>query len=326
MHLPKLLQALFAAVALSATASVSAQTFPSHALAIVVPFSAGGPTDTIARIMAERMTRAIGQTVVVENTTGAGGSIGVGRVVRARNDGYTLGIGHIGTHVVNGAIYQLPYDLLADLSPIAMIASNPQLVVSKNAVPAKDLKELVAWIKANASKISASTGGAGTPSHVSGVYLSKVIGEPLQIVHYRGSAPAMQDVIAGHVDLIFDQAASALPHVRAGKVRAYAVTQKTRLAAAPDIPTVDEAGLPGFYMAVWHGIWAPKDTPAPVIARINSAIVEALADPATRARLGDLGQEIPPREQQTPQGLGAHHKSEIEKWWPLVKAAGVKAE
>ncbi|CAN0372613.1 unnamed protein product [Phaeothamnion confervicola] len=323
MHL---LRAMLAGIALASSTAAFAQAFPTHSVAIVVPFSAGGPTDTIARIMAERMTRALGQTVVVENTTGAGGSIGVGRVVRSKNDGYTLGIGHIGTHVVNGAIYQLPYDLLADLSPIAMIASNPQLVTAKNAIPAKNLKELVAWIKANASKVSISTGGAGTPSHVSGVYLSKVIGEQLQIVHYRGSAPAMQDVIAGHVDMIFDQAASALPHVRAGKVRAFAVTQKTRLAAAPDIPTVDEAGLPGFYMAVWHGVWAPRDTPAPVIARINAAIVESLADPATRGRLGDLGQEIPPREQQTPQGLGAHHKAEIEKWWPLVKAAGVKAE
>jgi tripartite-type tricarboxylate transporter receptor subunit TctC len=326
MTLPMPLHALFIAVALATAGAAYAQTFPAHPVAIVVPFSAGGPTDTIARIMAERMTRAIGQSVVVENTTGAGGSIGVGRVVRAKNDGYTLGIGHIGTHVVNGAIYQLPYDLLADLSPIAMIASNPQLIVTKNALPTKNLAELVAWMKANSGKISFGTGGAGTPSHVSAVYLQKTLGVDIQIIHYRGSAPAMQDVVAGHIDMSFDQAASALPQVRGGKVRGYAVTQKNRLGAAPDIPSVDEAGLPGFYMAVWHGIWAPKDTPAAVVARINSAIVESLADPATRARLGDLGQEIPAREQQTPQGLGAHHKAEIEKWWPLVKAAGVKAE
>lgn len=304
----------------------AAQTFPTHAISIVVPFSAGGPTDTIARIFAERMTRALGQSVVVENTTGAGGSIGVGRVVRSTPDGYSLSIGHIGTHVINGAIYQLPYDLLKDLAPVALIASNPQVIVSKNSVPAKDLKELVAWVKANQDKVSSGTGGSGTPSHVSGVYFQNVTGAKIQIVHYRGSAPAMQDVMAGHIDMSFDQAASALPLVRSGKVRAYAVTSKTRLPAAPDIPTVDEAGLPGFYMAVWHGIWAPRGTPPAVIAKLDAAIMESLADPAVQKRLADLGQEIPPREQQTPEGLAAHHKAEIDKWWPLIKAAGIKAE
>ena len=312
--------------ALLASPFAAAQTFPTHAISIVVPFSAGGPTDTIARILAERMTRALGQSVVVENTTGAGGSIGVGRVVRSTPDGYTLSIGHIGTHVVNGATYQLPYDLLKDLAPVAMIASNPQVIVSKNSVPAKDLKELVAWVKANQDKVSSGTGGSGTPSHVSGVYFQNVTGAKIQIVHYRGSAPAMQDLMAGHIDMSFDQAASALPLVRSGKVRAYAVTSRTRVPAAPDIPTVDEAGLPGFYMAVWHGIWAPRGTPQAVIAKLDAAIMESLADPAVQKRLADLGQEIPSREQQTPEGLAAHHKAEIDKWWPLIKAAGIKAE
>ena len=302
----------------------AAQEFPTKPLSIVVPFSAGGPTDTIARSLAERMTRALGQTVVVENTTGAGGSIGVGRVVRAAPDGYTLGIGHIGTHVVNGAIYQLPYDLLKDLAPVAMIASNPQVIVSKNALPAKDLRELVAWARAN--PVTSGTGGSGTPSHVSSVYFQNTTGAKVQIVHYRGAAPAMQDLMAGHIDISFDQAASALPLVRGGKVKAYAVTSKTRVPAAPDIPTVDEAGLPGFYMSVWHGIWVPRATPPAVIARLNAALAESLADPATQKRLADLGQQIPPREQQTPAGLAAHHAAEIDKWWPLIKAAGIKAE
>jgi tripartite-type tricarboxylate transporter receptor subunit TctC len=318
--------ALALAAVLGNISLAAAQTYPSRTVSMIVAFSAGGPTDTLARIVAERMTRALGQTVVVENVTGAGGSIGVGRVVRASPDGYTIGIGHVGTHVINGAIYQLPYDLLRDLEPVALIASNPQLIVSKSAMPAKDLKELVAWVKANQNKVSIGTGGAGTPSHISGVYFKNITGTQLEIVHYRGSAPAMQDVVAGHIEILFDQASNALPQVRAGKVRGYAVTSKTRIGAAPDIPSVDEAGLPGFYMAVWHGIWVPKGTPRDVIARLDAAIVESLADPAVRKRLADLGQEIPPREQQTPEGLGAYHKAEIEKWWPMIKAAGIKAD
>ena len=303
-----------------------AQAYPARPISLVVAFSAGGPTDSIARILAARMGSAIGQTVIVENTTGAGGTIGVGRIAKGTPDGYLLGIGHIGTHVVNGAIYPLTYDLQTDLEPVAMIATNPQILVAKNAIPAKNLKEFLAWEKANQDKASVGTGGAGTPAHVSAVYFQNVTGTKPQIIHYRGAAPATQDLLAGHIDFMFDQAANALPQVRAGKVQAYAVTSKTRLAAAPDIPTVDEAGLPGFYMAVWHGIWAPKNTPPPIIAKINAAIVEALADPAARVKLADLGQEIPPRDQQTPEALRAHHKAEIEKWWPIVKQAGINVE
>lgn len=306
--------------------SVAAQSYPLRPISLVVAFSAGGPTDSIARIVAARMTGAIGQTVVVENTTGAGGTIGVGRVAKGAPDGYLIGIGHIGTHVVNGAIYPLTYDLLTDLEPVAYIATNPQILVGKLAIPAKNLKELIAWVKANQDTVSIATGGAGTPAHVSAVYFQIATGTKPQIVHYRGAAPAMQDMLAGQIELNFDQAANSLPQVRAGKVRAYGVTSKTRLAAAPDIPTLDEAGLPNFTMAVWHGIWAPKGTPQPIIAKLNAAFVEALADPGVRTKLGDLGQEIPPREQQTPDYLRAFHKAEIEKWWPIIKQAGIKVE
>jgi tripartite-type tricarboxylate transporter receptor subunit TctC len=322
----KVSRGILFAVLLGCALGAGAQGYPARPISIVVAFSAGGPTDSIARILAARMTGAIGQTVVVENTTGAGGTIGVGRVVKAAPDGYLIGIGHIGTHVVNGAIYPLTYDLQTDLEPVAMIATNPQILVGKLAIPAKNLKELLVWVKANQDKVSFGTGGAGTPAHVSAVYFQNVIGAKPQIIHYRGAAPATQDLLAGVIDLNFDQAANALPQIRGGRVRAYAVTSKTRLAAAPDIPTTDEAGLPNFYMAVWHGIWAPKATPQPIIAKLNAAIVEALADPGVRAKLTDLGQEIPPREQQTPEALRAHHKAEIEKWWPIVRQAGIKVE
>ena len=303
-----------------------AQGYPAKSITMVVPFSAGGPTDTIGRIMAERMGRSLGQTIIVENVTGAGGSIAVGRVVRAAPDGYTLSIGHFGTHVIAGAVYPLKYDMLKDLEPVAMLATNPQILVSKSALAAKDLKELVAWTRANGDKVSIGTGGAGTPAHVSAVYFNQATGSNAQIIHYRGAAPAMTDLFGGVIDLYFDQTATAVANAHARRVNAYAVTDKSRLAAAPEIPTVDEAGLPGFYMSVWHAIWVPRSTPKPVITRLNETIVEALADPAVRKRLTDMAQEIPPREQQTPEYLGAYHKAEIEKWWPLIKAAGIKAE
>jgi tripartite-type tricarboxylate transporter receptor subunit TctC len=322
----KFLRSVFVLIAAGLCFGAVAQGYPTKPIALVVPFSAGGPTDSIARIVAERMTRALGQTVIVENTAGAGGSIAVGRIARATPDGYMLGIGHIGTHVINGAVYSLNYDLRKDLEPVAMIATNPQILITKNAVPAKDLKELIAWFKANQDKASIGTGGAGTPSHLSGVQFQRTIAAGGQIVHYKGSAPAMQDMLGGIIDVMFDQAANSLPQIRTGKVKAFAVTAKSRLLAAPDIPTVDEAGLPGFYMSVWHGIWAPAGTPKPVIARLQAAIVETLADPAVRERLEKLGQEIPPVDQQNSEALAAHQKAEMDKWWPLIKSVGIKPD
>jgi tripartite-type tricarboxylate transporter receptor subunit TctC len=262
----------------------------------------------------------------VDNTTGAAGTIGVGRVARAAPDGYTLSIGHWSTHVVNGAIYPLQYDLLKDLEPLALLAANPLLIVANPSVPAKDLKELLAWLRANPDRAAAGTAGVGSASHIGGIYFQSATGAQIRYIPYRGTAPALADLIGGRTELMFDQASNSIAQVRAGTIRAYAVTARTRLAAAPEIPTVDEAGVPGLYVSVWYGLWAPRGTPREIIARLNGAIVFALADPTVRQRLTDLGQEIPPREQQTPEALAAFHKAEIEKWWPLIKAAGIKPE
>jgi len=318
--------AAFAAAAALAAFPAFSQTYPARPVNLIVPFAAGGPTDTIARILGERMGRALGQTVVVENVTGAGGSIAVTKVARSAPDGYTIGIGHIGTHVIVEAIQPVQYDVLKDLAPVGMICTNPQLLVAKAATPSKDLKEFMDYVKANEGKVTAGTGGAGTPAHLSAVYFQQKTGANFQIVHYRGAAPAMQDVLAGHIDMNFDQAANSIPQYKAGKVKAFAVTAPKRLAAVPDIPTVDEAGLPGFYMAVWHGLWGPAGMPAAAVAKLNAAMMEALADPAVRKRLEDLGQEIMAPEQQSAAALGAHHKAEIDKWWPLIKQAGIKAD
>ena len=306
--------------------STSAQVYPSRPITIIVGYAVGGPTDTIARIVAERMKGPLGQSIVIENVTGASGSIGTGRVAQAAPDGYTLSIGDVSTHVFNGAIYSLQYDVLKDFEPVALLPSNPSIILAKNALPAKNLQELIAWIKANPDKATAATAGHGSPAHVSLVRFQSAIGTRFQLVPYRGAAPAMQEVIAGQVDMTFNQVANALPQVREGKLKALAVTSKTRVAAAPEIPTVDEAGLPGFYVSIWRGVWAPKGTPKDVIAKLNAAVVETLADPALRARLAAMGEEIPPRDQQTPEALAAFQKAEIEKWWPIIKAANIKAE
>jgi tripartite-type tricarboxylate transporter receptor subunit TctC len=306
--------------------SALAENFPSHPITIIVPFSAGGPSDAMARVLAERMKATLGEALLIENVTGAGGSIGVGRAVRSPPDGYTISFGHLGTHVANGAIYKLGYDLVTDLEPVVLLPSNPMIVVSKNAVPAKSLKELIEWLKARPAPATAGTAGAGSGSHIAGLYFENVTGLKLQYVPYRGTAPAMNDLIAGQIDLIVDQTSNSIAQVRAGNIRAYAVTADKRLEQAPDVPTTDEAGLPGFHMTLWSGLWVPKDTPKDIVAKLNASAVDALNDPAVRGQLENLGLQMPPADQLSPEALGSWQKAEIAKWWPMIKAANVKVE
>jgi tripartite-type tricarboxylate transporter receptor subunit TctC len=303
-----------------------ADNFPSRPITIVVPFSAGGPSDAMARILAERMKVTLGESVLIENVTGAGGSIGVGRAVRSPPDGYTISFGHLGTHVANGAIYKLGYDLVTDLEPVALLPSNPMIVVSKNAVPAKSLKELLEWLKTKPAPATAGTAGAGSGSHIAGLYFENITGAKLQYVPYRGTGPAMNDLVAGQIDLIVDQLSNSINQVRAGNIRGYAITDTKRAGSASDIPTAEEAGLPGFHMTLWSGLWAPKGTPKEIVAKLNAATVDALNDPAVRAQLEKLGLQMPPKDKLSPQALGDWQKAEIAKWWPMIKAANVKVD
>ncbi len=321
-----LLLAAACAAALQSITSASAQSYPTRPVTLVVPLAPGGSTDVIGRIMAEAMRPALGQPVIVENTAGAGGTIGVGRVARASPDGYTILIGQWGTNVASGAIYPLQFDLLKDFEPIALIATQPFLIVARKTMPANNLKDLIAWLKANPDKATQGNSGIGTPSHVGGILFQNSIGARIQLVPYRSAGLTMQGLLAGNIDIALDTPALSMPQVHAGNIKAYAVTAKSRIAIAPDIPTTDEAGLPGFYFSFWHALWAPKGTPKDVMAKLNGAVVSSLADPTIRQKLLDLAQEIFPREQLTPEVLGAYQKAEIEKWWPIIKAADIKAQ
>jgi tripartite-type tricarboxylate transporter receptor subunit TctC len=307
-------------------AGAAAQTYPSRPITFVTPFPPAGALDTLGRVLAESMQRSLGQPVVVENVPGANGSIGTARVVRAAPDGYTVGLGYWGSHVANGVLLPLQYDLLKDLEPVALVATSAPVLVAKNVMPANDLKELIAWLKANPGKASQGTAGAASAAHVAGLLLQKETGAQYQFIPYRGGAAAMQDVLAGHIDMLFMSPDVVLPHVRAGKVKAYAVTGKKRLPAAPDIPTADEAGVPGFDFALWFGLWVPKSTPKENIIKLNAAAAAALAEPAIVQKLGQMGFEVPSPEEQTPEALGAFQKAEIEKWWPILKAANIKLD
>ena len=316
-----------AALVLSGAAGAQAQTFPSRPVTIVVPFSAGGPTDTLARILVERMKGPLGQTLIIENTTGAAGTIGAARVARAPADGYTLILGHWQTHVVNGATFgSLPFDVVKDFQPISLVADCPVWFVGRASLAPNDLKELISWLKAGNGKATVGIAGVGGGGDVVGSYFKKNTGTEFQFVPYRGAAPLVQDLVAGQIDLTFGQVAGHLAQFRAGQLKAYMVMAATRWPAAPDTPTIDEAGLPGLYASFWHGLWAPRGTPRDVIARLNAALVDALADPAVQRRFADVGQGTWPRDKQTPEALAMHQKAEVEKWWPIIKTAGIKAE
>lgn len=331
MTLPRrrFLQLAANAAALPAVARLaSAQAYPSRPITVVVPTGAGGPQDVIARVVTDHMRGSLGQAIVIENVPGANGTLGIGRVARAKPDGYTLAFSiSSATHVFNAAIYALPYDVINDFEPVAMVTRDTgAMIVATKGMPANDLRELIAWLGANPDKASLGHTGPGSPAHISGTLFQKQTGTRFQFVSYRSAGQAMQDVIAGHIDMMFTSPSIGLAPAKAGSVKAYAVMARDRLAAAPEIPTVDEAGLPGFYTAGWHALWAPKGTPPEVVATLNAAVVDALADTPVRKRLADLGLQIVPREQQTPDALRAFQKAEIERWWPVIKEAGIKAE
>jgi tripartite-type tricarboxylate transporter receptor subunit TctC len=303
-----------------------AQDYPSHPITMVVPFPAGGPTDTLGRILSERMRVTLGQPIVIENVTGAGSTIGVAHAAQAAPDGYTLSLGNWTSFVGSGALYRTSYDLLKDFEPVSLLTFAPMLIVGKNALPVNNANELIAWLKANPDTASAATVGAGSAAHVCGLYFQDRTNTRFQFVPYRGGAPAMQDLVGGQIDLMCAEASQTLTYLRSGKMKAFAVMAKTRWPALPNVPTTDEIGAPGMYISFWHGLWVQKGTPKQVIAKLNNAVVETLADQTVRQRLTDLGQIIATADQQTPSALAAYHRAEIEKWWPIIKAANIKVE
>jgi len=313
-------------VAFANVAAAQPQEYPSRPISMIVSFPAGGPTDTLGRLLSEGMRPSLGQTIIIENITGAGSTIGVSRAAQAAPDGYTLVLGNWTSFVGAGALYRTSYDLLRDFAPVSLLTFAPMLIVAKQDVPANNAKELIAWLKANPGKASAATVGAGSAAHVCGLYFQEKTSTDFQFVPYRGGAPAMQDLVGGQIDLMCAEASQTLSYVRGGKMKAFAVMANTRWPALPDVPTTDEVGVAGMYISFWHGLWVPKGTPAPVIAKLNVAVRAALADPTVRKRLADLGQVIATPDQQTPAGLRAFHKAEIEKWWPIIRAANIQVD
>jgi tripartite-type tricarboxylate transporter receptor subunit TctC len=322
------LPAIMAAVllGLACAGDAAAENYPAHPITMIVPFPAGGATDTLARFLAEKMRGALGQPIIIENIAGAAGSIGVGRAVRSPADGYTLSIGTSTTHMLTGGLYALSFDLLKDLAPVILIGSEPLLIVGKKDLPADDLKGLIAYLKANPDKASVGIAGVGATGHLSGISFQKATGTKFQFVPYRGNAPAMQDLLAGQIDFMIEPSSNFKSLVAAGSVKPFAVTGKARLPSSPNIPTADEAGLPGFFASLWYGLWVPKNTPKDIVATLNATMVQVLADPSVKERFADLGIQISPLDQQSPEVLRAFQQAEAERWWPIIKASNLKAE
>jgi tripartite-type tricarboxylate transporter receptor subunit TctC len=318
--------ALAVAVAAGHCASAQAQPYPSRPVTMIVPFPAGGPTDTLARILGERMRVSLGQPILIENVTGAGASIGVSRAAQAAPDGYTLNIGNWTSHVGGGAMYPAVHDAALELTPISLISATPLMIIGKNALPPGNANELIDWLKANPGKASAATVGAGSAAHVCALYFQQKTGTSFALVPYRGGAPVLQDLVAGQIDFFCAEASQTLAFLRGGSIKAFAVMARERWPGAPAVPTFDEIGVPGMYISFWNGIWAPKGTPAEPIAKLNAAVGDTLADPAVRQRLTELGHVIFPREEQTPAALAAFYRAEIDKWWPIMQAANIKPE
>jgi tripartite-type tricarboxylate transporter receptor subunit TctC len=318
------LVAAFAALAFSAAAS--AQDFPTRNVTVIVPFAAGGPTDTVARLIAQQMTKTLGQSVIVENVAGAGGTLGVERVAKAKPDGYQLVLMHIGISTSVSLYRNLRYDPVKELEPIGLITDVPMTLVARANFPAKDMKELIAYVKANKDKVTLANAGVGAASHLCGMLFQSAIQTDLTTIPYKGTGPAMTDLIGGQVDFLCDQSTNTTQQIKGGKVKAYAVTTKTKVPSLPELPTLDSSGLPGFEVAVWHGLWAPRGTPKPAIDKLNAALKTALKDPAVIAKFAELGTEPVADARVTPAALDAHLKAEIAKWGPIIKKAGVYAD
>ncbi|MGA7806369.1 Bug family tripartite tricarboxylate transporter substrate binding protein [Bradyrhizobium sp.] len=308
------------------TGAAAAQDYPARPISMIVPFPAGGATDTVARFLGERMRAILGQPVIIENVAGAAGSLGVGRAVRSAADGYTLSIGTSTTHMLTGGLYKLPFDLLKDLEPIIEIGSEPLLIVGKKDLPADDLKGLIAWLKANPDKASVGIAGVGATGHLAGISFQRETGTSFQFVPYRGNALAMQDLLAGQIDFMIEPASNFRALLASGSVKAFAITGRTRLPSLPTIPTADEAGLPGFFATLWYGLWVPKGASKDVIAKLNAGMSQILADPQVKQRFDAFGIQITPLDQQSPEALRALQKADAERWWPIIKASNIKLE